>query len=75
MPQNKFEVLLSRIMQCGKGEKIIRKQEIVVMEYFKYRGAQVQGILQVKEKKRNKKEKSNMCGNATKGTAKRAKEN
>jgi len=29
----------------------------------------------VKEKKRNKKEKSNMCGNATKGTAKGAKEN
>jgi len=36
MPQNKFEVLLSRVMQCGKGEKMIRRQEIVVMKCFKY---------------------------------------
>jgi len=37
IPQNKFKVLLSRVMQCGKGGKMIRKQEIVVIEYFKYR--------------------------------------
>jgi len=34
--QNKFEVLLSRVMQCGMKERMIRRQEIVEVEYFKY---------------------------------------
>ena len=34
MPQNKFEVLKSRIMQCGVGGKIIRSVKVVV-ECFK----------------------------------------
>jgi len=36
-PQNKFEVLLSKVMQCGMKERIIRRQEIVEVECFKYR--------------------------------------
>ena len=34
-PQNKYEVLSSRVMQCGVGEKTIRRQEMVEVEYFK----------------------------------------
>jgi len=34
-PQNKFEVLLSRVMQCGVKERIIKKLEIVEVECFK----------------------------------------
>jgi len=33
-PQNKFEVLSSRVMQCGEGARIIRWLEVVV-ECFK----------------------------------------
>ena len=36
-PQNKFEVLSSRVMQCDVRETMIRKQEIVEVEYFKCR--------------------------------------
>jgi len=36
-PQNKFEVLSSRVMQCDVRETIIRKQETVEVECFKYR--------------------------------------
>jgi len=36
-PQNKFEILKSRVMQCGKEGKMIRKQEVAVVECFKYR--------------------------------------
>jgi len=35
--QNKFEVLSSRVMQCGVKERMIRKQETVEVVYFKYR--------------------------------------
>jgi len=34
--QNKFEVLKSRIMQCGVEKRVIRRQEAVVVECFKY---------------------------------------
>jgi len=37
VPQNKFEVLSSRVMQCGVKERIIRRQEIVEVECFKCR--------------------------------------
>jgi len=33
--QNKFQVLSSRVMQCGVKERTIRRQEIVEVEYFK----------------------------------------
>jgi len=35
-PQNKFEVLLSRVMQCGVKKRMIRRQETVEVECFKY---------------------------------------
>jgi len=35
-PQNKFEVLTSRVMQCDVKERVIRKQEVVEVECFKY---------------------------------------
>jgi len=35
VPQNKFEVLRSRVMQCGVEERMIRRHEAVVVEYFK----------------------------------------
>jgi len=35
VPQNKFEVLKSRVMQCGVEEKTIRRQEAIVVECFK----------------------------------------
>jgi len=34
-PQNKFEVLRSKVMQCGMEVKMIQKQEVVVVECFK----------------------------------------
>jgi len=34
VPQNKFEVLKSRVMQCGVEERMIRRHEIVVVECF-----------------------------------------
>ena len=34
-PQNKFEVLTSRVMQCDVKERIIRKQEVVEVECLK----------------------------------------
>ena len=34
-PENKFEVLKSRVMQCGVEVKTIWKQEVVVVECFK----------------------------------------
>jgi len=36
-PQNKFEVLSSRVMQCDVKERTIRKQEMVEVECFKCR--------------------------------------
>jgi len=36
-PQNKFEVLSSRVMQCDVKERMIRKQETVKVECFKCR--------------------------------------
>jgi len=33
---NKFEVLSSRMIQCGVEEKAIRRHEVVVVECFKY---------------------------------------
>jgi len=36
-PQNKFEVLTSRVIQCDVKERIIRKQEAVEVECFKCR--------------------------------------
>jgi len=35
IPQNKFEVLRSRVMQCGVEERTIRRQEVIVVECFK----------------------------------------
>ena len=35
MPQNKFEVLSSRVMQCDVRETTIRRQETVEVECFK----------------------------------------
>ena len=37
VPQNKFEVLRSRIMQCGEGERMIRRMEVMEVECFKCR--------------------------------------
>jgi len=37
IPQNKFEVLKSRVMQCGVEERIIREVGVVEVECFKYR--------------------------------------
>jgi len=34
VPQNKFEVLRSRIMQCGEGERTIRRMGIAKVECF-----------------------------------------
>jgi len=34
IPQNKFEVLRSRIMQCGEGERTIRRMGVVEVEFF-----------------------------------------
>ena len=36
-PQNKFEILRSRVMQYGIEEQLVRKQESVVVECFKCR--------------------------------------
>jgi len=35
IPQNKFEVLGNRVMQCGVEERAIRRQELVMVKYFK----------------------------------------
>jgi len=35
--QNKFEVLRSRIMQCGVEERMIRRAGVVEVKYFKCR--------------------------------------
>jgi len=35
--QNKFEILRSRVMQCRVKERVVRRQELVVVECFKYR--------------------------------------
>jgi len=35
IPQNKFKVLRSRIMQCGEGERMIRRVGVVKVECFK----------------------------------------
>jgi len=37
IPQNKFEVLKSRIMQCGVEEGMIRRIGVVEVECFKCR--------------------------------------
>jgi len=34
-PVNKFEILSSRVIQCGVEERMIRKHEAVVVECFK----------------------------------------
>ena len=36
IPQNKFEVLKSRVMQCGVEERIIREVGVVEVKCFKY---------------------------------------
>jgi len=35
VPQNKFKVLGSRVMQCGVEERTIRRHEVVVVKCFK----------------------------------------
>jgi len=35
IPQNKFEVSRSRVMQCGVEEKMIWRQEVVAVKCFK----------------------------------------
>jgi len=35
-PPNKFEVLSSKVIQCGVEERAIRRHEVVVVECFKY---------------------------------------
>jgi len=37
VPQNKFEVLSSKVMQCDVRETTIRRQKTVEVECFKYR--------------------------------------
>jgi len=37
VPQNKFEVLKSRVMQCGEEERIIRQMRVVEVECFECR--------------------------------------
>jgi len=37
IPQNKFEVLKSRVMQCSIEEKMVRSVRIVVIRCFKYK--------------------------------------
>jgi len=37
IPQNKFEVLRSRVMQYRVEERMIRRHEAIVVECFKYR--------------------------------------
>ena len=37
VPQNKFEVLSSRVIQSGEGERMIRRVKAVVVECFKCR--------------------------------------
>ena len=34
-PQNKFEVLRNRVMQCGVEKRIIRRQKVTVVKCFK----------------------------------------
>ena len=36
-PLDKFEMLSSWVMQCGVEEKVIRRQKVAVVKYFKYR--------------------------------------
>ena len=36
IPQNKFEVLKSKVMQCGVEERIIKRVGVVEVECFKY---------------------------------------
>jgi len=38
MPQNKFEVLKSRVMQCGIEERVMRSVKMVVVKCFKCEG-------------------------------------
>jgi len=35
MPQNKFEVLRSQVMQCGMEERAVRSTRMVVVRCFK----------------------------------------
>jgi len=35
MPQNKFEILRSRVMQCGVEERVVRSTRTVVVKCFK----------------------------------------
>jgi len=35
--QNKFEILKSRVMQCGVEERIIRRVGVVEVQCFKYK--------------------------------------
>jgi len=35
IPQNKFEILKSRVMQCGVEKRTIRRQKIVVVKCYK----------------------------------------
>jgi len=37
VPQNKFEVLKSRVMQCGVEERTIRRMEVAEVECFECR--------------------------------------
>jgi len=38
IPQNKFEVLKSRVMQCGVEERVVRSMKTVVVRCFKCEG-------------------------------------
>ena len=70
-PQNRFEILLSRVIQCGVEEKTIRKQELKMFQ-VQGGGIQVQGVSSMeRSKKDDSRRKCSTCGNATKGTAKR----
>jgi len=53
-PLNKFEMLSSQVMQCGIEEKVIRRQEVVVVECFKCREKRHKGAV----RKRNVGKKS-----------------
>jgi len=76
-PQNKFEVLSSRVMQCDVKKRMIRKQETVKVEYFKCREKRHkcrECPLWKKRKEVASGRRGGACGHATKSAAKRIEE-
>jgi len=63
IPCNKFEVLSSRVIQCGVKEKTIRRQETIEIEYFKCgkRGHKYKGYPLWEKVKKKRVEKRAAC--------------